>query len=306
MTEFGEQVRLGLTRPGQKTLPTKFLYDAVGSALFDAITAVEEYGLTRAELRLLRAHAPEIAGYCRGATQIAELGSGNGSKTRLLLSEFPERTAYRPIDLSRAALESCAKELAAWPVEPVEADYVEGLRYVSQTRRPGSMLVLFLGSNIGNFDRECIPDFLRGVRSSMLAGDTLLLGADLVKPVDQLIAAYDDAAGVSAAFNRNLLMRVNRELGANFDLRCYDHEIRWNNAQRSIEMHLRARSDQRVRVEALGLEVSIAAGETLFTESSHKFEADELIRFAQRGNFAVIHTWQDTDWPFAELLLRAE
>ncbi|MDZ4798109.1 MAG: L-histidine N(alpha)-methyltransferase [Bryobacteraceae bacterium] len=305
VTEFGEQVRLGLTRSGQKTLPTKYLYDDVGSALFDAITALEEYGLTRADLRLLRRHARDIAGLSNGTTQIAELGSGNGSKTRALLEAFPQGVKYRPVDLSRAALEACRKELAAWPVEPVEADFLHGLEHVASTRQSGSMLVLFLGSNIGNFERDAIPGFLHEIRTRLRVGDGMLLGADLLKPVRQLVEAYDDPAGVTAAFNRNLLARVNRQMGANFELRRYGHEARWNESKRRIEMHLCARTEQRVRLEELGLEVLIRAGETIHTESSHKFEIDELRGFSQLAGFSVIETWQDAEWPFAEMLLRA-
>jgi dimethylhistidine N-methyltransferase len=305
VNEFGEQVRLGLTRPGQKTLPTKYLYDDVGSALFDAITAVEEYGLTRAELRILNRHAPDIGRHCAGTTQIAELGSGNGSKTRLLLNAFPDGTVYRPIDLSRAALDACRKELAEWPVQPIHADYLHGLAKAAAGRNGGPMLLLFLGRNVGNFDRACIPDFFRAIRRTLRTGDAFLLGADLVKGVPRLIAAYDDAAGVNAAFNRNLLLRVNRELAANFDPRCFDHEIRWNAAARSIEMHLRARAVQTVQLDAIDLEITIQAGETIHTESSHKFEPDELRQYADNSGFTAIASWQDEEWPFAEVLMKA-
>jgi L-histidine Nalpha-methyltransferase len=307
MTEFAQLVRAGLTRDGQKTLPTKYLYDALGSALFDAITLVPEYGLTRAEFRLLGTHAADIAEACGPeTTQIAELGGGYGTKARLLLGALGASTAYRPIDVSRAALDTCSKELCAWQVEPVEADYLKGLATVSRTRREGSMLVLFLGSNIGNFVRDCIPEFLAGVRATMSRGDSLLIGADLIKPVPQLIEAYDDPAGVNAAFNKNLLARLNKELEADFDLRCFDHEIRWNADTRAIEMHLRARSDQYVSVRACNLRVTFRAGETIHTESSHKFTPDELIADAAGAGFTIIDTWQDRTWPFAEILLRAE
>ena len=302
---FAREVRDGLTDPVQKTLPTRFLYDDVGSALFDAITALEEYGLTRADVRLIRENAGEIAALCPETEALVELGSGNGSKTRPLLDALTPAPVYRPVDLSGAALDACARELHGFTVQPIRAEFLAGLRKASAMRGNGRLLVAFLGSNIGNFERHAIPAFFRSVRECLEPGDRFLLGADLVKDIDQLILAYDDPAGVTAAFNRNLLARVNRQLGADFRLPRYAHEARWSSAERRIEMHLRARSEQLVRVEALDLTVCLNEGETIWTESSHKFETEELKSLAQPVGFSCIQTWTDSHWPFAEILFRA-
>lgn len=301
---FAEAVRHGLGSGGQKQLPPYLLYDAVGSALFDAITALPEYGLTRADIRLLEGNAGEIARECAGTSDLVELGSGNGSKIRPLLAQLPG-TVYRPIDISRAALERCRWELAGFPVEPMEADFVTGLARAAQTRGNGRMLVAFLGSNLGNFQRHEIVPFLKSVRERMQPGDTFLIGADLLKAVDRMIAAYDDAAGVTAAFNRNLLARLNRQLDGDLCVRCFDHEARWNAEERRIEMHLRSRTEQRATFRAIGLTVEIDAGETIWTECSHKFEVVELNAMAQQAGFDTVRVWTDEEWPFAELLLKA-
>ncbi|MBC7926583.1 MAG: L-histidine N(alpha)-methyltransferase, partial [Bryobacteraceae bacterium] len=250
--EFAQEVRRGLTSSPQKTLPTRYLYDEVGSALFDAITALPEYGLTNADVRLLTVHSSEIEHLCAGVTDVVELGSGNGTKTRVILTAFPPAVTYRPVDISAAALERCTREMHGFRTIPVEADFLSGLDQVSD-RRPtdGHMLTLFLGSNIGNFNRHEIIPFLTAIRQRLRTGDYFLIGADLIKPADQLILAYDDPAGVTAAFNRNLLARVNRQLEGNFHLQSYDHQALWNSPDRRIEMHLLARSDQNVRLGAI-------------------------------------------------------
>lgn len=297
-----QQVRQGLTDPVQKRLPAAALYDEVGSALFDAITALPEYGLTRADLRLLTAYAPDIA-RISAAVRVVELGSGNGTKTRVLLSAFPDGVTYSPVDVSAAALARCEAELNDFRVEPVQAEFLPGLRTALERRDGAPVLAAFLGSNIGNFERQDIAPFLKAVRHELQPGDAFLVGADLVKPVEVLLEAYDDPAGVTAAFNRNLLSRLNREFGANFCPRCFDHEARWNQAGRRIEMHLRARTTQRVLMQDLTF--SVNAGETIWTESSHKFEVAELISFAEFAGFAPVAHWTDDEWPFAEMLFRA-
>lgn len=301
---FAEAVRQGLGPGGQKQLPPYMLYDAVGSALFDAITALPEYGLTRADIRLLEGHAQEIARECEGTSDLVELGSGNGSKIRPLMAQLPE-AVYRPIDISGAALDRCRCELAGFPVEPIEADFMSGLAQAAQKRGGGRMLAAFLGSNIGNFQRSEIVPFLQSVRNRMQPGDAFLIGADLLKPAERMIAAYDDAAGVTAAFNRNLLARLNRQLDGDLCVRCFDHEARWNVQERRIEMHLRSRTDQRATFRAIGLTVEIRTGETIWTECSHKFEVAELQSMAQQARFSTVRVWTDEEWPFAELLLRA-
>lgn len=298
---LADEVRAGLTNPAGMTLPAKALYDELGSALFDAITLLPEYGLTRADIRLLTKYSGEIA-QRSGASHIVELGSGSGTKTRILLSAFPSDSIYNPVDVSAAALERCRIELSEFTVEPIHAEFLPGLHEAAERRNGGRLLVAFLGSNIGNFQREAIPGFFSAIRHQLESGDTFLIGADLVKPVEQLIEAYDDPAGVTAAFNRNLLARLNREFGANFDLRHFAHEARWNAAERRIEMHLRAQTDQLVSIAGLDLELRIRAGETIWTESSHKFRIPELTAIAE--GFDLIGSWADSEWPFAELLFR--
>lgn len=302
---FAQEVHLGLSDPVQKKLPTKYLYDDVGSALFEAITALEEYGLTRAELRLLGAHAGDISALCRGVEQVVELGSGSGVKARLLLSGFAERVIYRPVDLSQAALDRCCADLSSFDVRPIQADFVSGLEYAAAQRGPGKMLVAFLGSNIGNFTREDITHLLAGIAQQLMAGDLLLIGADLVKPVDRLLLAYDDLAGVTAAFNRNLLVRANRELGADFNPRMYCHEVRWDPECRRIEMHLRPVQPQTVSIARCNTVYEIGPHETIWTESSHKFEPGEIAALARQSGFEHVQSWTDEDWPFSAILLQA-
>ncbi|MBC8164975.1 MAG: L-histidine N(alpha)-methyltransferase, partial [Bryobacteraceae bacterium] len=294
----------GLLTSGQKTLPTKYLYDEVGSALFDAITALPEYGLTRADLRLLRAHSPDIARLCPDTSMLTELGSGNGSKTRALMESLPPGVVYRPIDLSVAALDRCRRECADFPVQPVEADFLAGLEIVAGSRGSGRLLVAFLGSNIGNFARSSIVPFLSEIQTRLEPGDSFLIGVDLLKSVAQLTLAYDDPAGVTAAFNRNLLSRINRQLNANFRVACFDHEARWNPAERRMEAYLRARSDQHVTFGDADIEVAIRAGDTIWTESSHKFDTAEIIEMAHLAGLTYVESWVDTEWPFAEILFR--
>ena len=222
--DFADDVRAGLTRFGQKELPSKYLYDDVGSALFEVISYLPQYGLTRADERLLRRHADEIVDRLNGPVAVAELGSGTGKKTRWLLEAFcrRQRTSYYPVEISRSALVMCERELSdidSISIVGFEREYLDGLLEVASYRKVGQRLfVLFLGSTIGNFDREAGTKFLGSVRSILLPGDSLLLGTDLEKSSAQLLGAYDDELGVTAAFNLNLLARVNRELGADFDL----------------------------------------------------------------------------------------
>ena len=250
---FARDVREGLSHPGQKELQAKYLYDDLGSALFEAITRLPEYGLTRADDRLLARLSNELPARVAADTVIAELGSGSGTKTRRVLTAFANgrRPLYRPIDVSAAALNRCRSELSGVAeVEGFHNTYLRGLRDATLNRPGGNrLLLLFLGSNIGNFDRTGAEDFLRQVRVSLAPGDALLLGVDLVKPLGTLLAAYDDPTGVTAAFNLNVLGRINRELDANFDLRQFAHEVRYREDEHRIEMHLRSRRDQRVRFE---------------------------------------------------------
>jgi L-histidine N-alpha-methyltransferase len=308
LTQFAYDVREGLGTAEQKQLPPSYLYDEVGSALFEAITLVPEYGLTRADARLLKRHAAELADNLTPGSLVAELGSGTGAKTRHILAALgrPQVVEYYPIDVSAAALRACAMELdSVARVTPVNATYLEGLRRANRARRPGqNLLLLFLGSTIGNFARPAASAFLADVRSLLVEGDALLLGADLVKAVPRMLCAYDDAAGVTAAFNKNLLARMNRELCANFDLRHFEHEVRWNDEERRIEMHLRSISDQIVEIPGADLTITLEDGETIWTESSHKFDLCELQGIAAQAGFEEQACWVDREWPFAECLWR--
>ncbi len=307
--EFAREVRSGLTRTEQKTLPCRYLYDDVGSALFEAITLLPEYGLTRADARLLHTHAADLVDLLPGNVIVAELGSGTGSKTRPVLEQLHRRqvVVYYPIDLSRIALSRCAQDLAALgAVFALEASYLEGLRQVAARRAPGqTLLILFLGSTIGNFEPEAAIDFLLAIRMCLAPGDALLLGADLVKPVNDLLAAYDDPPGVTAAFNLNLLARINRELDADFDLRQFEHLVRYDAGAQRIEMHLRSLVYQIVNIKQADLIVDIVPNETICTEACHKFRREQIWDLAGTAGFRLAAQWVDPEWPFAESLLVA-
>ena len=309
--EFAADVRVGLSRPEQKELLSKYLYDDVGSALFEVISHLPEYGLTRADERLLRRHGHDIVERLATPVSVAELGSGSGRKTRHILEALcrRQRTAYYPIEISPSALAMCERELR--DIESIsilgfEREYLDGLLEVAH-RSPGQhLLVLFLGSTIGNFDRPAGVKFLAEVRRILQPGDSLLLGTDLEKSTAQLLHAYDDELGVTAAFNLNLLARINRELDADFNLGQFEHLARINHQERSVEMHLRSMCRQTVNIPAAELTVDFLDGETIWTESSHKYSAREVFSMAHSAGFRCEAQWIDEQWPFAENLLVAE
>src|SRR6202167_5505434 len=310
--EFAADVRAGLVRAGQKELPSKYLYDTVGSALFEVISHLPEYGLTRADERLLRRHGRDIVERLATPIAVAELGSGSGKKPRQILEALcrRQRTAYYPIEISPSALAMCQRELS--DIESIsilgfEREYLDGLLEVAAHRRSGQhLLVLFLGSTIGNFDRPAGIQFLVEVRRILQPGDSLLLGTDLEKSRAQLLAAYDDELGVTAAFNLNLLARINRELDADFNLAKFEHVARINHEARSVEMHVRSLCRQTVNIPAAGISVEFLEGETIWTESSHKYSPEEVIDKARATGFRCDAQWIDHQWPFAENLLIAE
>jgi dimethylhistidine N-methyltransferase len=312
VSPFAQEVFAGLTKQGQKELPSKYLYDSVGSALFEVICALPEYGLTRAEERLLKLHATEIVEHLPRPVVVAELGSGTGRKTRLLLEALSrwQSTWYHPIEISPTALALCRRELcdmSSLSIVGFEREYLDGLREVAARRSAGEhLLVLFLGSTIGNFEGDAGANFLRCVRQILQKGDSLLLATDLMKPVPTLIAAYDDPLGVTAAFNRNLLARINRELGANFDLQQFTHQAFFNAHSRSIEMHLRSMTRQEVEIPEAGLAVQFDSGETIWTESCHKYLQEELVALARHAGFVSQSQWIDDAWGFAENLWIAD
>ncbi|MGA8619666.1 MAG: L-histidine N(alpha)-methyltransferase [Candidatus Sulfotelmatobacter sp.] len=310
--EFAADVRAGLTTRGQKELPSKYLYDDVGSALFEVICHLPEYGLTRADERLLRRHSDDIVERLATPISVAELGSGSGRKTRQILEALcrRQRTRYYPIEISRSALVMCERELSdidSISILGFEREYLDGLLEVAAQRQTGQhLLVLFLGSTIGNFDRPAGMQFLGEVRRILQPGDSLLLGTDLLKPSGQLLSAYDDELGVTAAFNLNLLARINRELDADFDLAQFEHVARINHQARSVEMHLRSICRQTVHIPAAELCVEFLEGETIWTESSHKYTPNEVFHMAGTAGFRCEAQWIDEQWPFAENLLIAE
>ncbi len=305
---FARAVREGLSKPGQKELPSIYLYDEIGTALFETITLLPEYGLTRADERLLRRYAPTILEHLPPPVVVAELGSGSGGKTRWILEALARRepVVYYPIDMSPSALAKCQHTLSSLgsvSVVGLEKSYLDGLSEVAARRRMGeTLLVLFLGSTVGNFDRAAAERFLCEIRQRLLPGDALMLGTDLEKLVSDLLQAYDDPAGVTAAFNLNLLGRINRELGADFVLHNFAHEVRYDADERRIEMHLRSKQKQTVRVPAADFTCTLQTGETIWTEACHKYVVEEIPGMARRTGFVCEAQWVDGEWPFAENL----
>lgn len=311
LAEFSSDVVVGLSQPGQKELPSKYLYDEVGSALFDVICLLPEYGLSRAGMRLLERHATDVIERVPGPVMVAELGSGSGQKTRWLLEALArrQRVNYYPIDISGSALFRCQQELGQIDLVSIvgfERAYLDGLREVAAQRREGErLLVLFLGSTIGNFDRSAGDQFLREVRSALREDDALLLATDLEKPISTLMLAYDDPAGVTAAFNKNILARINRELGGDFDLTKFEHIARYDESERRVEMHLRSKAWQRITIRKAGFRFYMREGETIWTESSHKYDSQEVVQMGERSGYRCAGQWFDWEWPFAQSLFFA-
>ncbi|MGI9103284.1 MAG: L-histidine N(alpha)-methyltransferase [Terriglobales bacterium] len=267
-------VLAGLTsRP--KSLPPWLFYDAAGSELFERITQLPEYYLTRTEAAILRGNCSLINRAAGFPGNVVELGAGTACKTRILLESLVRArgsATYFPVDVSESALAKAADQLRDLPgltVHPLVADYTESMEFLAHV--PAPRLVMYIGSSIGNFEPLHAALLLSRLRARMAAMDSLLLGADMSKNVDVLVRAYDDAAGVTAEFNRNLLMRINRELDADFDPELFAHVARWNHAQSRIEMHLESERAQEVTVRAIDLHVRFKSGETIHTENSYKF-----------------------------------
>lgn len=303
--EFARDVRVGLCNAGRKSLPAKYLYDMVGTALFEAITHVPEYGLTRADERILQRCAPILPQHFPSADIIvAELGSGSGSKTRPVLAAFPPGRIrfYAPIDISSESVERCRRALGDLvEIRAHHGGYLDGVRELRLTRPTGvPLLLLFLGSSIGNFEQNERDAFLAEMRCQLLPGDCVLLGFDLVKSKVRLLKAYDDPTGVSAAFNRNVLGRVNRELGSDFDLASFDHVARYDEPNQRIEMHLVSRCDQRVSIPGAGGTCNLRRGETIWTESSYKFRTRQVRETMKSAGFSQLAEWVDAEWPFLE------
>jgi dimethylhistidine N-methyltransferase len=294
-----------------KQLQSKYLYDALGSSLFEAICRLPWYRITRAEHRLLLAHAPEIvAELGERRSTIVELGCGSGEKLVVLaeaLQRYGGSARVHLIDVSSQALEQTEQRLTRLEHVSVvghQSTYEVGLRRAAGMRDgSGPMVVLLLGSNIGNFDTPAAGGFLRRIRRSLQPGDLLLLGADLVKPVRDLQLAYDDPLGVTAAFNKNLLVRINRELGGTFNLPAFVHRAVWNRDEQRIEMHLVSRARQAVTIAAAEASVSFQAGEHIWTESSYKYEPGQIERMGEDAGFALRAQWIEESARFALSLM---
>jgi L-histidine Nalpha-methyltransferase len=301
--DFARDVRLYLQQTPRQ-LPSRFLYDALGSALFDAICHLPWYGITRAELRLLERHAGTIGRAWGHDGRVVELGCGNGEKLTTLLHHagVPAVHAHL-IDLSAAALARSVQALATLEAPDVrvtthQATYEQGLLALAGADAPPT-LVVFLGSNVGNFDPPGAAAFLRLIRASLRPGDGLLLGADLVKPERDLLLAYDDPLGLTAAFNKNLLLRLNTELRGNFELDRFDHRAVWSGAASRVEMHLVSRVAQDVEIEGAQLRFRLEEGEAIWTESSYKFDATGLGALVEPAGFVQREQWVDQRAAFA-------
>jgi L-histidine Nalpha-methyltransferase len=301
-----------------RQLPSRYLYDALGSALFEAICELPWYRITRAERNLLGSRGGDILAHVDPLGTVIELGPGSGEKLAALVHAgavqlHGARLSVHLIDVSAAALELASRTLGALDanqsIEIVahQATYEAGLVQAAVGRRSaGRTLALFLGSNIGNFDPPGADAFLLHIRAALAIGDCLLIGTDLVKPEAELLRAYDDPLGVTAAFNRNLLIRINRELGADFDVDAFRHRALWNDAESRVEMHLAATRRQRVRIPAASLDVTFEEGETIWTESSYKYRRDDVVRMLERAGFSRVDQWVDEADGFALTLVEAQ
>ena len=295
---FAADVQQSLTRTPRE-LPSRYFYDALGSALFEAICQLPWYGITRAESRLLDTHGEDIHRRLDRLSTIIELGPGSGQKLKRLLDA--RRTGRQTLDVHLVDVSRSALDIAAYTLDGLDgvrifthaAEYGEGLDIAATVKPGGSRLVLFLGSNIGNFDRPGAAALLDGIRRSLSTGDALLLGTDLVKPEHQLQLAYDDPLGVTAAFNRNLLVRINRELEADFDIDAFDHAAVWNAPDSRMEMYLVARSTQRVSIRQAGLEFTLREGDRIWTESSYKYRPHDVATMLRLAGFTVAGRWID-------------
>lgn len=289
-----------------RQLPSKYFYDPLGSALFEAICRLPTYRIARSESALLQRHARDIVSTLAAPISLAELGCGSGDKLATLVEHSGARfPMVRLIDISSAALQMASSRIAALgAVDDIvahEATYEEGLLALERERRntSGPMLVLFLGSNIGNFDLDVGRDLMSHIRRSLRKEDALLLGSDLVKPEADLLLAYADPLHVTAAFNRNLLRRINDELGGNFALDGFGHRAVWNAAHQRVEMHLVSRRRQTVKIAASNLKVTFRGGDAIWTESSYKFRPDAVVADGLAAGFSAADQWVDTDAQFA-------
>jgi dimethylhistidine N-methyltransferase len=305
---FADDVRTGLLA-SPKRLSPKYFYDDLGSALFEAICELPEYYLTRAETEVLERHANEMVAALPGPIELIEFGSGSARKTRVLIGAALEAQAeldYHPIDISPNALilssASLVAEYARLTVKAFASDYVEVLES-ARLRTSKRVLALFLGSNVGNFEQPAATRLLRAMSASFKPGDGLLLGTDLKKDAAVLERAYNDPTGVTASFDKNVLGRINRELGGHFDLDAFEHVARYDARRGVVESFLVARRGMRVPIDDIGIEIVLQAAETIHTESSYKFDASDIAALAAASGFQVERAWTDADQRFAVSLL---
>jgi len=310
-TDFAADVRRDLSLT-PKQIQSKYLYDALGSCLFEAISRLPWYRITRAEGRLLSRWSGQVVAALDDPLTLVELGCGNGEKIAMLAEAL--RSRRRPvsvhlIDISPTALEQSERTLQRFEHVSIighRATYEDGLRRAAAQRGRGTMFVLFLGSNIGNFDPPAAREFLAHIRRALRPGDALLLGADLVKPEKELLLAYDDPLGVTAAFNKNVLQRINTELLADFDLSAFDHRAVWVPRERRVEMRLASRRPQIVCIPRAEVEASFVDGEWIWTESSYKYAAEEVVAMGAAAGFRLHEQWIEPDARFALTLFVAE
>jgi dimethylhistidine N-methyltransferase len=307
---LAEDVRRGLSTKPKRFLP-KYFYDHLGSQLFEAICLLPEYYLTRAENEILESYSDEIVASVAGDITLIEMGSGSASKTRLIIEALLRKQAgllFIPVDISATALDSSSRILLqSYPqlkIEAYAADYFAGLTELSKTQRART-LALFLGSNISNFDADEALKFLRALRQVLSEGDALLLGADLKKDKKVLEAAYNDALGVTAAFNLNVLARINRELDGNFDLRAFQHRAFYNEEIGRVEIYIESTRAQTVTIGQLDMEVQFGEGEQIHTENSYKYDRNDIARLASETGFSHARTWLDSQERFSSNLLLA-
>ncbi|HWS98794.1 MAG TPA: L-histidine N(alpha)-methyltransferase [Pyrinomonadaceae bacterium] len=309
---FASDVRAGLSsRP--KHLYPKYFYDELGSQLFEAICLLPEYYLTRAENEILARHSDAIVNEVAGEkVSLVEMGSGSALKTRLVIEALLRRQPellYTPVDISASALETSSRVLLqSYPqlrIDAYAADYYDGIDALTERPRAGRTLALFLGSNVGNFDPDEAHTFLRALRRVLAPGDALLLGADLKKSASVLEAAYDDSLGVTAAFNLNQFARINRELGADFDLRGFRHQAVYNEDRGRVEVYIVSARAQRVSIRALDMEIEFDEGERVHTENSHKYDLAGLSELAAATGYTRARTWLDEREQFSSNLLIA-
>jgi dimethylhistidine N-methyltransferase len=308
LESFAEAVAAGLDAE-TRSLPCRFLYDETGSKLFEEICDLPEYYLTRAERSILAARGDEIAALLPTPTALAELGSGSSVKTRFLIEAFVRRQGalhYVPVDISPSILEDSARKLLAayedLEIHAIAGEYRDGLAHVRDVLEQPK-LIAWLGSNVGNFSRTAAARFLLDVRNAMSERDRLLIGVDLRKERTVLERAYDDDAGVTARFNLNLLGRVNRELGGNFDLDGFDHRARYREDSGRVEINLVSRRDQWVSIDALDLRLRFSAGESIHTEDSYKYSYAEIDALAGAANLRLERRWLDAHGNFSLNLL---